>query len=72
MSGEYKERDCAEQQALFLDYCVGFVRKECLLPFKSTFFLYMYNDFEINYDCSGEGYKIIIDSYMQYSVKKIE
>ena len=76
MPGEYKGRDSANQRELFLDYCVDFVRtfyfqNICLL-LKSTSFLHMYNDFEINYDYFGENFEIINDSYLQYCMKKFE
>ena len=76
MSDEYKERDCAQQHVLFLDYYISFVRKfyfenVCLL-LKLTSFLHIYNDFEIKYNYSDESFKIIKDSYLQYCVKKFE
>ena len=76
ISGVYKGRDCVEKHALFLDYCISFVCKfyfenVCLL-LKSTSFLHMYNDFETNCDYSGEDFKVINDSYLQYCVTKFE
>ena len=76
MPGEYKGRYSAERRELFLDYCVSFVRtfyfeNVCLL-LKSASFLRICKDFEINYDYSGQNFKIINDSYLQYCIKKSE
>ena len=74
--GKYKGMDSIEQHALFLDYCVKFVRKfyfENICPLlKSTAFSYMFYNFEKNYDCSGENFKNVNDSYLQYCKKKCD
>ena len=76
MPGEYKGMDSIERHALFLDYCVKFVRKfyfENICPLlKSTAFSYMINNFEINYDYSCENFKTVNDSYLQYCKKKFD
>ena len=74
--GKYKGMDSIERHALFLDYCVKFVRKfyfENICPLiKSTAFSYMFYNFEINYDYSGENFKTVNDSYLQYCKKTFD
>ena len=76
MPGEYKGRDSAERHGLFLDYYVSFVRTfyfENVCPLlKSASFLCIYKNFEVNHDYSGENFKIINDSYLQYCIRKFE
>ena len=74
--GKYKGMDSIERHALFLDYCVKFARKfyfENICPLlKLTAFSYMFYNFEINYDYSGENFKTVKDSYLQYCKKKFD
>ena len=74
MKGEYNALSARlEKHDLFLDYSVRFIRAfyfdNVCSYLKSTLFLQMYREFDLNVDYSGENLNIINNSHLHHFIK---